>query len=166
MSYFVRKIAPSKWENNNAISDVRNYNADCFSDINTTKNQLSVWKVSEISDSSILEVASVLASEFKTKVGFISLVCFEENKAIDTFVSIVKDDKTKCALIDKKTEHYEIDKMNYNKLGLFAKCVYEEKIQKRVFKVIWDDIVQNIKTLIAENKIDITKLGEALKKSL
>lgn len=79
MSYYVRKISRAKWPDNNC--DINVLPADAISDLRTTGNSLSFWRIDSLCD--LDKAALALAASSKSdRIENISLIWIDEEEII------------------------------------------------------------------------------------
>lgn len=121
-----RVITLSKWNKKISRQDA-GIAGDAISDLRTTNNTLSVWKVSDKKDNDELLDLAVVAALNRDKLQKVSYVLLDESWLDDnniTFQSAPgKCDFIKSEYHDLKSKHIDLTEIDYKQLGILAEKI-------------------------------------------
>lgn len=166
MSYYIRKIARSKWQEKQlsqdeeeAINEIKNVKADAITNcIKTTGNKLSLWKVEEKRD--LIEDIVPLIVGFERPdtcdVIYISDEIFkEEGIALEQ-----SPQDANTPIEELKKNHYNAVVGNYEGLGKFAKVVLRSLDNHKRFSR--GEVKAKLKDMLNNHEIEKEMLSEKL----
>lgn len=166
MSYYIRKIARSKWQENqlstnevDAINEVKNVKADAITNcIKTTGNKLSLWKVDEKRD--VIEDIVPLIVGFERPdtcdIIYISDKVFEE-EGIELEQS---PEDANTPIEELRQYHYNAIVGNYEGLGKFAKIILRSLKNHKRFK--GKEVKDKLKDMLNNHEIEKEMISEKL----
>ncbi len=138
MAYLVRKISRAKWPEQ--ICKVTDIMADAISDIRTSGNTLSVWKIDSLEQ--LDEAALALAVSSKTsKIEKMDIVWIDEECFHSKGISIVEADGD-TAVGDLIKTHRDLCGLNYKLLGDIAEIIIGELLHNKNYKRYTKNSVQ------------------------
>ena len=166
MSYYIRKIARSKWQENqlstnevDAINEVKNVKADAITNcIKTTGNKLSLWKVDEKRDV-IEDIVPLIVGFERPDTCDIIYISDEVLKEEDIELEqSPEDDNT--PIEELKQYHYNAIVGNYEGLGKFAKIVLRSLGNHKRFK--GKEVKDKLKDMLNSHEIEKEMISEKL----
>ncbi len=170
MAYLVRKININQWPDgeNSFFVSKEELNADAVtSDLRTTNNTLSWWR---IDDETELESAGIsIVSKLNSKQNNIRIIAlsFEELEA--NFCLKNTPNQGDTAVKEFKQRHYDMCNMNYGLLGKISYFIAKETSQTKknmILKINVKAAIAKIKELVEKGKADKEMLGDYIKEQL
>ena len=130
--------------------------ADCFSDIKTTHNTLSLWKVEDSSSQEDLENFTVVATLGRTSIDKVSYVCIEENE-IEKHNLELKNDNPMCQYLNNEKSdfikhHFDIINIDCDKYKTIAHLI-RTKVNNDELKILTKNSVISAATRLLNNNI-------------
>lgn len=168
----VRKIQKGKWEDycknlktkgrfKRMIEELTpNASADAITNcLKTTRNELSIWIVEEDHINDAL-LAMSTGSEMND-IGTIDYIIFkpEEFKKEGLFYKQSPADAN-TAVSSLKSYHYDIENLNYKKLGKMQKLIVKKLISDKSVRITKAQLYKIVEQAIDDSKIDYTSLSE------
>lgn len=166
MSYYIRKIARSKWQENqlstnevDAINEVKNVKADAITNcIKTTGNKLSLWKVDEKRDV-IEDIVPLIVGFERPDTCDIIYISDEVFKEEDIELEQSPEDAN-TPIEELKQYHYNAIVGNYEGLGKFAKIVLRSLGNYKRFK--GKEVKDKLKDMLNSHEIEKEMISEKL----
>jgi len=166
MSYYIRKIARSKWQENqlstnevDAINEVKNVKADAITNcIKTTGNKLSLWKVDEKRDV-IEDIVPLIVGFERPDTCDIIYISDEVFKEEDIELEQSPEDAN-TPIEELKQYHYNAIVGNYEGLGKFAKIVLRSLGNHKRFK--GKEVKDKLKDMLNSHEIEKEMISEKL----
>lgn len=123
MAYFVRKISRAKWPDEEC--DVSVLNADAISDLRTTANTLSVWKIDELDelDNAVLALSASSKSE---RIETINVVWITEEEIKANGIDIDEDVPGDTVIESLVSSHRDLCNLSYSSIGQISKLIMQE----------------------------------------
>ncbi len=119
MSYYVRKIARAKWPE--TACDINSLPADAISDLRTTGNTLSVWRIDSLSD--LDKAALALAASSKSdKIETISLIWIDEEEILHNSFA-TENSEGDTIVEDLSSLHRDFVGLTYASLGSLSSLI-------------------------------------------
>lgn len=170
MAYYVRKISRGKWQSEalnsdpqKAVEEVRNVKADTItSDLRTTSNKLSLWKVDSISND-IKDVIPLIVGFDKPDNCDIVYISEDDLKK-EGFVVDPSSEDANTPLEQYKETHYNAIVANYEGLGSFAKVVLKSLTTYKRFKE--REVKTKLKSMLDGHEIEKTMISDNLYEKL
>lgn len=174
MAFLVRKIARAKWPEDKC--DIMDLYGDAISDLRTTGNTLSVWRI-ESEDDLPTAALALSASSKSDKIETISLVWISEDLLREKLVPIDEHSPGDTIISDLVGLHRDLYGITYKSLGDIATILMSELIDQKHYKrfsrsVVRDSLVKAyIDNRISEEKClpellaEIRKAAGNVKKS-
>lgn len=131
MAFLVRKISRAKWPEE--MCDVVDLQSDAISDLRTTGNTLSLWRIEEESDLPNAALA-LSASSKSNKIENVSVVWISEELIDQQRIKIDENSEGDTVVSDLSNTHRDLCELTYKSLGDFAKILMKELIEKRRYK--------------------------------
>lgn len=133
MSYLVRKISRGKWPNEEIDKDL--LEGDTISDLRTTKNTLSLWKVDseEELESAVLALSASSKSE---SIEAIDIVWIPESVLMEASMTISDAVPGDTVINDLSMTHRDLTCVTYKSLGDLAEIITHEIVSNRHHKKI------------------------------
>ena len=123
MGYYVRKISRSKWPDKPC--DIKLLKSDAIADIRTQGNDLSVWKIDDLSQ--LDHAALALACSSKTeKIESITLVWIDEDEIIRYGIDVDATQPGDTIIPDLAVGHRNFSNLTYGKLGDISNLIMKE----------------------------------------
>lgn len=166
MAYYVRKIARSKWQENQlsankeqAIEEVKNVKADAITNcIKTTGNKLSLWRVEEKRDSidDIIPLIIGFERPDTCDIIYISDEVFSEEE-----ISLEQSsDDANTPIEELKQYHYNAIVKDYEGLGKFARIVLKSLNNHKCFK--GKEVKTKLQDMLNKHEIEKDMISEKL----
>lgn len=161
---FVRKITKTKWKNqlsdDNSIQTIISADA-VTSCLRTDKDTLSIWNVKDEKDA-VLALAAV-----NTSISVIDIVIFEKN-FFDSNNIVITNKKASNPVRDLEELHYDIECLDYEKLGILANYIANNTIENKEFikRFTVGEIKDILKKAVEEDRIDVNDLDSNLKSKI
>lgn len=131
VAILVRKIARAKWPEE--ICSINMLSGDAISDLRTTNNTISLWRVD--SEAELLTAMLALAASSKSsKIENVSLVWFPEEALLDRNIQLDTDSPGDTIVSDLAQFHRDACKITYKSLGDLAVLIMTELIQEKHYK--------------------------------
>ncbi|MBQ7560978.1 MAG: hypothetical protein IJS99_03955 [Synergistaceae bacterium] len=124
MSLLVRKIARGKWPDE-CICPLEQLRADAISDLRTSGDTLSVWKIDNINDMDTA-VLALSASSKTEKIENISVVWMDEEDLKNKKINLDCSQKGDTVVIDLQDKHVNLVRLNYSFLGIVASLIMQK----------------------------------------
>ena len=124
MSLLVRKIARGKWPDE-CICSLPQLRADAISDLRTSGDTLSVWKIDNINDIDVA-VLALSASSKTEEIENINVVWMDEDDLKSKGINLDNSQKGDTIVIDLQDKHVNLVKLNYMFLGTIASLIMQE----------------------------------------
>lgn len=131
MAYLVRKIARAKWPEE--ICSVSDLCGDAISDLKTTANTLSLWRI-ETEDDLPTAALALSASSKSNSIEGLSLVWIPEEKIRERLISIDENSPGDTIVADLMPLHRDLCSITYSSLGGFADLILNELIQEKHYR--------------------------------
>ncbi len=166
MTYYVRKIARSKWpqeilsdNTEKAQLQINSVSADAITNcIKTTQNKLSLWKVEERTDT-IEDIIPLLVGFDKPDTCDIIYISEEDLKAEGLILEQSSEDAN-VRIEELKCRHYNAIVNNYEGLGKFSKVVLKSlNNHKRYTSSV---VKKKLKSMLNNNEINREVVSEEL----
>ena len=131
MAILVRKIARAKWPEESC--SINMLSGDAISDLRTTNNTISLWRVD--SEAELLTAMLALAASSKSsKIENVSLVWFPEEALLNRNIQLDTDSPGDTIVSDLAQFHRDACKITYKSLGDLAVLIMTELIQEKHYK--------------------------------
>lgn len=158
MTYLVRKITQSKW-NQNKILEGAEVSADAITNCSkTTNNTLSTWEIEN--EHSVDEAVLALASKFDS-LDTIDVVILDPQKLKASGLNIAKT-KGNTLVSDLVDTHVDIVNMTYKALGSFADCIVESLKKEKVKRYTRTKLKGILQSAIASGRLDVSQIHKDL----
>ena len=141
MSLLVRKIARGKWPDE-CICPLEQLRADAISDLRTSGDTLSVWKIDNVDDMDTA-VLALSASSKTEEIENISVVWMDEEDLKNKGINLDDSQKGDTIVIDLRDRHVNLVKLNYSFLGSIALLIMQ-KLKQDNFKRFPKTYVRNL----------------------
>lgn len=123
----VRKISRGKWPEE-CICPIEQLRADALSDLRTSGDTLSVWKINDINDMDNAVLA--LAASSKTEeIEHVHVIWTEEENLKNKGINLDGTQKGDTIVVDLQDKHINLIKLNYSFLGIIASIIMQELSQ-------------------------------------
>ena len=174
MAFLVRKIARAKWPEDTC--DILDLCGDAISDLRTTGNTLSLWRI-ESEDDLPTAALALSASSKSDKIETISLVWISEDLLREKLIPIDEHSPGDTIVSDLVGLHRDLYGITYQSLGDIASILMSELIEQKHYKRYSRSVVKDalakayIDNRICEEKclpellVEIKKAAEKIKKS-
>lgn len=141
MAFFVRKISRNKWPSN--MCDINDLSADAISDLRTTNNTLSIWRV-DSEDELEHAILALAASSKVSRIENMSIVWIDEKELEKYGIKISDKEPGDTVVDDLKRTHRDICDVTYKSLGDIARIILSEINEKEHVKRITKTEVRNL----------------------
>lgn len=131
LAILVRKIARAKWPDE--LCGIDKLNGDAISDLRTTNNTISLWRVASEAElpSAMLALS---ASSKSSKVENVSLVWFPEAAILERNIRLDSETPGDTVISDLASLHCDACEITYKSLGDLASVLMLELIQEKHYK--------------------------------
>ena len=141
--------------------------ADCFFDIRTTRNTLSLWKIDNKNEISKFAVISTIGKSSLSKITYVLL----DEEELQNCGLLITQDAPGCGYLDSsRTEilshHYDISLIDHNDYIKIANVIIDKIETKRQDIILLDEVRKTVKELCSDEIILIDKLQESMKSSI
>lgn len=131
MAFLVRKIARAKWPEDKC--DIMDLYGDAISDLRTTENTLSLWRI-ESEDDLPTAALALSASSKSDSIETISLVWISEDLIREKLIPIDEHSPGDTVVSDLVNLHRDLYGITYKSLGDIADILMSELIEKNHYK--------------------------------
>lgn len=162
MSILIRRINRAKWEQiiNEEDDDV-DVSADAITNcLKTSNNDLSVWKIANITelDNAIL---ALITGSMQTKLSTLHYVMIDEELLLKSGLTINNTDGD-TAVIELKKTHNDISNLTYKKLGIVKNHILESIKNEKSSFFTRSQLKNLINIAISERRLYKSNLNEEL----
>lgn len=170
MAFLVRKININNWPDGeySFLTSKEELTADSItSDLRTTNNTLSWWRVEDESELAI--IGASIVSIMKSKQNNIRIVVLPYEDIETKFNLKNTPEHGDTAIIKFKQKHYDICNLNYGSLGDLSFLIAQETSKTKnnlVLKINVNEAIAKIKELIEKGEADKDLLGTYVKEKL
>ena len=127
MAYLVRKISRAKWPDQ--VCNIEELNGDAISDLRTTANTLSLWRVEDLD--AIDEAALALAASSKSEhIETLHVVWFCEDDVLKQGFILADDSPGDTIISSMVNDHRDLCELNYKSLGKFSEMIMQGVAEK------------------------------------
>lgn len=166
---FLRVISDLKRWSNDVCGNEQLIPADCFSDIKTTNNTLSLWQVDETNDSEIINYA-VISTLNRMRFQKISYILVSDEELTNNGLTICQTDSVPDYLNSTSSNfinhHYDIINIDYQCYGKIA-TLFRNKIKNNQQDIILDkSAIEAAKQLYQNGIINIKPLQDKIRKTI
>lgn len=162
MGLLVRKINRNKWPNSNNINVFDICSDAITSCLRSSKNTLSVWKITTEQD--LDEAVLALASNFQ-RLESIDVVLLDGQDLVKASVSI-EQTKGITPVKDLEKTHFDLSELNYYKIGLVAEHIAQRIYFKKIKRYTITDLKNILKEAINNNRLSMDDLNESVRKKI
>lgn len=131
LAILVRKISRAKWPEE--ICPINILCGDAISDLRTSDNTISLWRVDSEADLSTAMLA-LAASSKSSKIENVSLVWFAEETLLGKNIQLDTDSPGDTIVSDLVQYHRDACKITYQSLGDLASIIMTELIVNKHYK--------------------------------
>lgn len=166
MAYYVRKIARSKWQENQlsadekqAIEEVKSIKADAITNcIKTTGNKLSLWKVEEKRD--LIDDIIPLIIGFE-RPDTCDIIYISDTMLAEEEIDLEQSpDDANIPIEELKKYHYNAIVKDYEGLGKFGKIILKSLNNHKRFK--GKEVKIKLKDMLKNHEIEENMISEKL----
>ncbi len=131
MAFLVRKVSRAKWPDD--VCELGNIPGDTVSDLRTSNNTLSLWRIETEDD--LEKAALALSASSKTeRIEMVSVVWIPEDIFIENGLSLEKSSIGDTVVFDLANTHCDICNLTYASLGIVAQTILREIIKEGRYK--------------------------------
>ena len=131
LAILVRKIARAKWPEE--ICSINMLNGDAISDLRTTNNTISLWRVDSEAELPTAMLA-LAASSKSSKIENVSLVWFSEEAFFEKNIQLDANSPGDTIVSDLAPFHRDACRITYKSLGDLATLIMAELIQEKHYR--------------------------------
>ena len=158
---FVRIISNTKkWTRLGNDSKSKNLPADCFNDLKTTQNTLSLWKIDSTDSADICEQLVAVGAAGRSKIDKIVFVELSEQELEEKKLTLQQDNPQCDYLNPDKSDfinrHYDIIEIDHNDLFNVAEIIMN-KIESKAVRILTKKQVKQILLGMKSQSIIINK---------
>ena len=161
--YLVRKIALSKWEPKNYLSNGE-ISADAIWDLRTGGSTLSFWKCNSVDNDSLGDVAMAIASKWDhlDKLDLVWLT----TRDIEADGLILEETEGNTLVEDMRKRHVDLCRLDYVRLGKVAHMVNIAIKEDRYCLFSKKDVGSLLAKAVDQDRIVLNELKENLRKRI
>lgn len=163
MGFYIRKISPAKWPQKGKRVDVDCVRADAItSDIRTTEDTISVWKIDAIED--LNQAVLALASGGDKAVTYNVLSIPEES--MQRYGFELKETDGNTPVEELKGTHRDVINVTYAGLGKFAQMIMDSVDAEQMHTITKKTVKRLIVDAYKDGKIDKDKLKDRMREEI
>ncbi|MBU1261124.1 MAG: hypothetical protein KJ757_01240 [Planctomycetes bacterium] len=162
MSFLVRKIDRSKWDQRNII-DGEQPSADAITNcMRTTLNTLSLWLINDVNEreEAVLAIASNFTNLAAIDILLIDRALIEKRK----LTLVTKPGLTLYS--DFKNQHLNVTNLDYPSLGVMAEVIVESIRQKRHKRFRERELIEILTNAVRAGKVKWSELKPDVQKKI
>lgn len=131
MAFLVRKISRAKWPND--VCELCNIPGDTVSDLRTSSNTLSLWRIETEDD--LEKAALALSASSKTeRIEMVSVAWIPEELFTENCLSLENSSVGDTVVFDLENTHCDVCNLTYASLGIVAQTILREIIKEERYK--------------------------------
>ncbi len=158
--YLVRKVTRAKWERTEQLDDDEIPADAVTADLRTTNNALSLWSCADPTGEQLNDaiLALVAGSE---RVDKIDVVWIKRQAFVDAVE--VQESQGRTPVADLVDRHRDAVRLDYGRLGLFAKQIVAALKDDRVKRLTKKKVAQLIASAVKANRLNLDALEDRVK---